>query len=959
MEFNKLLLGQKQYIGKENTDNFIDVDLSRTIETIKNDSINNIFDFQQQFILERNASLKFCIYGSVESRYGNCDNVAIKITVADTDNINNSVPIYSPHIYTAITSATTLTTLSKPLSANQNALTKNLYGAAKGSYFILFELDKSVLDDKKNKSVYLKIFDPLNDLYGNFSIPIIYFNDEDEPIAFGTENADFTKTNEIFEINNNFPFFFDRHWVKLNLEPNGPAKAFFVSGSTTVSETNPSVDIEVTLDSPSEFGLERATVQINYATDIYGNQLTTAQFSQDFIFVEPIITWHQGEQIKSFNVTILDDLFVETDIETITFRIIPLSNCRVESSDQYEFTVNIISEDVPVIATFINANTTVVEPLPNSPNSIYNLIITVSSPVPVPGQSITLRADINNSTAIISQDYSLTQAISSTDNITVPFPQGASQISIPFYLIGNTKYDIDRKIKFKLEQSSSNIVPGNEIEITIQDSMVYRYVRYIIPVEPTKNIGLFKTIYNGTSLLHTSITKLEKLPSLTSVTYNHLELRVTDQFTCDLKIKNLGDRIIWNNQIINTSDFITFPLAVSAITDNIILDLPTNLTFNNTSHCYTYCKYEFKFDNFSKFYPAGLPSYSQPNVDQANQFTKTCQVDIISGSTSGSTKRYLVSEVTPAFSSYNATNDTCTTTASNLNPIIRYNGAILVPAFLYGAIQFTGTSTNLFFSNKRIKNECTTSGNTLPVGLTYLPAPPFNEKYAIVQFGQLYVQAGFIPAFRTQSVNMGSYDSGSQQNNWKYFKTWNGTDYNIKNAVEFRITNLGDRDVTVMNKEILVNETTIYKSTDLNFSNITLLFPTNSGYSANTNSFSFAHYHIQITNIPIYDDAGNYNNVTTSVDLGEFHVLGRATQMTPTYYMENEIRLVNVPVNAFNSPVCGLNPLLSTTRFALKNIKTNNILAIANTGSNLSTTRYNTNQTVPSCPNDPMHYRIF
>ncbi len=334
----KILIGNKEYVGKQNVDNYIDIDLSRTIETIKRDSIENVFDFQQQYLLERNDSMKFCIYGIVDSRFGHSDNLVINISVGNSENSGTTTDVmYLPNKWSGGTSGYSTTVLSYPLNGNDNnskyALGKNLYGAAKGSYFVLFELDKNnILKERKNKSVFIEIYEPIKELFGKFSVPIIFFDSDGEMVEFGTENAEINNDNEIIEISNDFPFFYDRHWVKQNIEPRGPATAFFINESSFISETIPSINIDLSLSEPSQHGLERARIVVDFGTDANGNRITTAEFGTDFTFVEPVFNWAPGEQIKSFPITLLNDFIVENSIETVVFRIVPISNINLNQN---------------------------------------------------------------------------------------------------------------------------------------------------------------------------------------------------------------------------------------------------------------------------------------------------------------------------------------------------------------------------------------------------------------------------------------------------------------------------------------------------------------------------------------------------------------------------------------------------------------------------------------------------
>ena len=177
----EILIGDKKFVGSQKTDEYIEIELSREIETLKIDSLINEFDFQEQFLKERRESYKFCVYGIIESRYGHSDGVPIHIKIGDTTQtpMSNWDIIYTPQNFSGATTGYSNTILSKQLS-NNGILTKNVYGTNKGCFFFHFELNKDLLTKDnsgilKNKSIYFQVFDPSRELYLEDSIPILFF----------------------------------------------------------------------------------------------------------------------------------------------------------------------------------------------------------------------------------------------------------------------------------------------------------------------------------------------------------------------------------------------------------------------------------------------------------------------------------------------------------------------------------------------------------------------------------------------------------------------------------------------------------------------------------------------------------------------------------------------------------------------------------------------------------------
>ncbi len=957
MKKHKFILGEKQYIGKINEDNFIDIDLHRTIDTIKKDSVNNVFDFQTQYIKERNTSFKFCIYGIVESRYANCNNLAINIKVADTDNDLNTIPISSPQISSAHTPTLINTVLSKPLSGNDSALTKNLYGAAKGSYFLLFEINKDDLNTK-NKSIYIEIFDPINNVFGKYSIPILYYDDQNELIEFGTESADINDDDEIIEIKNDFPFFYDRHWVKLNLETDSPSKVYFTSASTLVNESNPTTNIELTLDEPSKFGLERVIVQINYATDIYGRNLTTSAFGEDFIFVEPVLSWGVGEQVKSFNVTILNDFFVESEIETVTFRIVPLRNCRTEASDQFEFTLFIESEDQPVVANFNTTNTTFYQPS-GSTAQAFSININLSGPVTVNNQGIKINI-LPSSTAVVGQDFYLNAQNPYADSAYVYFPISSQTGTFTFYIKNNSLYDIDKSINFTMERISPNIIPGNNINLTLKDNLSKLYTRYIIPKNDSLKTSVYKMVYNGVNILQDSILKMEEANLSSGVTYTQPNRYLTNQFKFDLKIKNLGDRIIWDNNYININDFITLPIDLSAITSDIKIDLPANYIYDSNINGYNYTKYEFIVDNVTKFYPTNTPATAHSSVDQNNYFTKVAFSNQFSASTIGKIKAYMLTRLNDfVYTGHDELNRTCLSAATYLSTGVTYNGLILAPLTIQSQNnQYQTTKTIIGFSNRRIRHSCPNPDRTiLPVGNTYVPIGPFAASSALVKLGQVFVQASHLPNRNNEKMILGAYDSGTNVNSYKCFRTWNYTNNYTKTAIQLHITNLGEIDVDIAGQTLAPGAYWTYDYTDFNFNDLQIELPGNSNYNSALNMFMNSYYGIKIKNICIYDDSGQLNKII-DVNLGNTYVNAYINSNLPTYYLQMKIR------NVLIEQSCGSNPLAPGTTLLPANVIINDILAFNEMDNRLVSSviyevTYVNNTTTPRCGGNIFNYQIY
>lgn len=966
----KILIGEKQYIGKQNVDNFIDIDIQRTIETIKVDSFENKFDFQKHYDTERNESLKFCLYGMIESRFSHCDNLLINIIIGDSQSggtVSNS--IYSPLKSSIITSANSISIVSRPLNAHSDInlnLSKNIYGAKKGYYYALFELDKDeVFAAKKTLSAFIEIFDTIREIYCNLNVPIVYFNQDNELIEFGTENAEINDDNEIVEINNNFPFFYDRHWVKTNIEPFGPPTIFFTSESFTISETIPSTDIQVSLSEPSKNGLEKARIVIDFGWDYLGNKISTAEIGLNFNFIEPVLNWSQGEQIKTFTINIINDLIVQTTLRSIVFRILPLSNVRINPSEQYKHTLLIESEDVPSRANFTNSLLIYERPNPLVNSVDLHLIdINLSSPVTIENQKIKVKILTGNTTALIATHFYLDQNNQFNKDITeiiLDVPLSATNVQLKLYVQANNMYDLDREILFQLEQETSNVTVGNtitQLKIVLKDGMLDKFVQYILPIDTEKGTSVYKTIYNAPSFLN-SITILEEAQPNPAIDFKINQTNVTRVFTCKLRIKNVGSTARWNNVLFHNEAVLDIPLDFSQLTSDVIFDLPANHIPDYQNKTFLNCRYEFSFIEISKFYPISTPQKWKETVDTANDFTTTIQTDDFSAGNKGDVRRYLVSKIEKVKTQFDADSNTCLTIPAFKNQLVQFNGGLLVPKKPDFGVYYSAdyTKVTMYFNDKIVKDDCAKKNNViLPVGTDFVPAPPFNEKYANLNLGGIFVQDGYSISSSGKMMKMGATMINGMSSTYDSFKNWTGTDVDTKSSIGLKITNKGCRDVMVLSKEIAINASKTYNLNDVNFENLSIILPTNDVYDINTNSFVATKYVIEIINVKIYNGT-TYSLVALNKTLPTFLAYGNDIQYLPTYYYLTRYNGVKLAANSFGNLDCSVN-ILTAANTVVKNIYVNDLLFFANKGTVQGIGLFTTTPISPSCLTSLMKYEI-
>ena len=629
-------------------------------------------------------------------------------------------------------------------------------------------------------------------------------------------------------------------------------------------------------------------------------------------------------------------------------------------AQQYKHTLFIESEDVPVLANFTNPTYYFTEPNPNIDSvSGYTIGIQLSNPVTVDFEQIGVRILPNSGNAILGTDFYINSLDVSTTDIVLDIPLSATSASFVFFVTSNRNYDIDKTVKLQLYQKTDNIAIGNtiaETTVTIKDGMLYKYVHYIIPFDLNKGSGVFKTIYNGTSLFNSSVSTLELAQPDPTKSYQQRDLRMTHFFTCNLSVKNLGSPMIWNNKLIDKNESFIIPLNLSAQTSDIVIDLLTNTEPEFNTNSFRLAKYEMSFDDFSTFYPNNIPANWISQTNLANIFTKTVRTDSFSGGTSGQTKIYLISELQNIMSQYDIPNDSCLLTATTLNQSVLFNGAIFVPKNLTG-VNNPGlySESELFFNDQKVLNRCEITGLTLPVGIEYLPNPPFNEKFAKLDLGAVFLQDSYVASQSSNNMRLGA-TSFLTINSHKHFKTWASTHIDTKTNARLRIHNKGDREVIVLGKNISINNFADYDLNDIDFSNMFLILPTNETYSLNTNSFGTTNYIIEFLDFRIYN-GNTFSNQTISKTLPAFKQIGSDLLTMPTYYVKAKYNRALIGVTLFGTANCTLNSA-TAQQVALRKVDVNDILLFANAGTEEISIEYAANTISPTCPLATIKYEI-
>lgn len=318
----KILLGEKDIMSKDNEDLFLNINLNSTFSELRDNTYTNVFDVEKQFKKERNASRDFRIYGLIDSTAVDCDNLQLYI--------------YS---HSGISGLNTFVTSTNSSSLVYNEV--NAFGKRRGKYLI--ELTGYTED-----FVFIKILsNNLNFKDQIYSQQLIFRDTDGLFVDYGTKTIDIDENGNTFEINNDFYFLYNKHWIKKDLLiiEEKPAKvslkglsdvgqiteipsftlftalaeAFFtLNDATTILADNPNIvsslyPMTVYLDKPSPFGLEKVDLKIEQNTIdilssssnpnlIAGDELVLTDENFDLVFLPSQLSFSTGEQQKVFYV---------------------------------------------------------------------------------------------------------------------------------------------------------------------------------------------------------------------------------------------------------------------------------------------------------------------------------------------------------------------------------------------------------------------------------------------------------------------------------------------------------------------------------------------------------------------------------------------------------------------------------------------------------------------------------
>lgn len=289
-ENKKILLGEKDILSKSNEDLFININLNSNFSELRNNKFENVFDVSKQFDKERNASRDFRIYGIIDSTVIDCDNLTLYAYSATTSGtgINSGVTVVSGGLIKSFSST----------SLVYNGY--NAFNKKRGKYLL-------ELTGYTNEFVYIQI--PSN----NFSFKdqvyaqqLIFTDADGNFVDYGTQTIDIDSDGNAININNDFYFLYNKHWIKKDLLISEEKHAVvFMSGSSLIDvvpeTTGISTTFQVVLNKPSPFGLEKVDLEIVSRTLDLPSEIILQDSSFNTIASFPItLSFAPGEQIKNF-----------------------------------------------------------------------------------------------------------------------------------------------------------------------------------------------------------------------------------------------------------------------------------------------------------------------------------------------------------------------------------------------------------------------------------------------------------------------------------------------------------------------------------------------------------------------------------------------------------------------------------------------------------------------------------
>jgi hypothetical protein len=684
----KIVLGSSDIISKKNQDLFIDINLQRTFNEFKKQKFNNDFDLAEEFRKERNASRNFYIYGIVDSTVTDCDNL--------------QVILYSDSGMTQVKQSI----MTTPLVYNET----NVFGKKRGKYvFNLQSVDytESFITIPTNNQTYETQI---------YQQQLIFSGGDGQFVEYGTQTLDIGIDGTTIIINNDFPFFYNTHFVKKDLD--------ILEGAQT--------QVLISLDKPSPFGNEIINVDVDPVQSTansrdYSLFLGTTPISTPLVF-----SFSKGEQQKSFTLSGNVEFVVEFT-ETALFNMNNLQN--VNPGNFLSTAVNILDTTPRNFTKYNFGNVYNNRLLFTGRTTTISGGFTYSSPAILRNG---LFFEGRNEEFYPNDTFTLTMTNLGTDTI-LPVNPSIGVVTAISWLSGDTK-------TFNV-QSQYNGNTLNQVSIQLptylpagaSGGMVINGYTIILNVLHTTAYDTFLNAINGGASDVYNVIQIEKpFTFIENATTNTITLT---SISPGVPLTVIPRSILGPNIIVNT------------IVPFVLYDqIPFSVTLLGNSNKATACIYDFtiKKPGYSTVYITGTTM-------QAASFTLNAE---------------LVTSYTNILRGYDDVNNICISNSgvTNTNNPTAYNYN-LGDAYMFGVALLAIKTPNASISN--LSSYVNSSGNFPPqfISSSFMPIPCTSSPLAVQDVAQQTIL--FIPPGTGVGTIFRSFDfrTGTTVPYTTYFRT--------------------------------------------------------------------------------------------------------------------------------------------------------------------------------------------
>lgn len=909
MELNRqILLPKSAFAAADDEDTFITLQLSRTYNDLKTERINNVFNINQQYNIERQASLKFGIYGLLESKFADTGNLIINIKES------SGLTFSLPKISTDCITGTSMSIRTFELTLGSNGMSRNLYGTTKSAYSFLFEINQAELDAQDVAVVssggtpatrYIEFYcvDSDKNIYFLQNVPYLFYDLDGNRVNFGNQTADVDDSGNIIEIDNDFDFLYDRHWIKQYFNLNAPLNAFFPAPTLNFVENNitetqivpglsaGTIQLPISLDQPSLYGIEQATVIVDVDS-------TQHNPNKHFDFTAQTVSWNVGEQVKNVDVLIYGDEYVGST-QSVSFKMTDFKYCELQPGNSGT-TINIIDNNAPSQLRFTSGSTTF-----KSNVSAVTFSYEFDKPLEVPNQSVTLTYGLRTD-AVLGEDFILNANNPRANTLLINFNQGDISGQTTIQIIDNDVYDLDKNIQFIFQNPTQNIALSNVgvdpsvgpvFNATIQDSLITQFTSYIFKNSPVKRLGAFKAFTTPDSDQRYTWSMDADKGFFFSADYT-------------ITIKNLGDTVVYNNQLIPKSGVLTAITVSSQLLDDIVIELPSNATYNKPSKWYGKSNYDFTISTDEHFSALVTPTFGSNYQENVTLLGVNFNDEKIAGP-SGNILCYFTTQLKNFYLNYNNTAKACTIdNTTNLVDSAYVNSIVFL-----GYNQANAPNANYLFTPPPASSTITCDFKTgytevfcsqqLPFGFDLFPSPPYNFVNGIkIGLRNLYPQSS--PPFSGDYNNL-RIDSPTDFNK-KGFLTWTGASQDVRHAMSFSILNNGEVSVSISGQTVTPQSKYFIRGFDTDLSKLSLILPANEGYDKIKSAFTVANYIVSLDNVSYFINGQASGSSSSYVFQSTNTLPVGPLSAAPSYVVASEYSNVSVPTTVYGT---NLNPIIN------------------------------------------------